>query len=282
MRRQIEELESLRPKFLASVGVEPGQLEIPPAVASLQQAVIQIDTNRNLTYQAARQEAAAHELEIEIAKALWEPHLNVEAQTETETELPGPASTENLPSVSEAMGRAEASLALSLEARTAADAVASQALENYGLVSAQLQQRAAASHELQQLALQVEHDHRAGKRSILELLEVRNAEFRAETDFAAGHIDQRRHAFRLLAATGDLISHIGINEKPVTTTPTTVIAATPVLQESQQQAPDSIFHSKQALRSQLMQGEIVAIVEPAGDVTEIISSEKVITFSTNE
>lgn len=267
LRKQIEELEALRPKFIATVGVEPGQLEIPPAVTSLQQAVIQIDTTKNFTYQAAIQEASAHELEVEVAKALWSPHLNVEAQGDNAGAAPTSASTENLPSISEAMSRAEASLALSLEARSNADATVSKALEHYGQISAQLQQRAAASDELVQLALQIEHDHRAGNRSILELLEVRNAQFRAETEFAESHIQQRRHAFRLLAATGELTSHIGFSEKPIVPTPVQVIASAP----AEQEAPDSIFQSAQANRSQLMQGEIVAIVEPAGDVKEVFS-----------
>ncbi|MEM1297326.1 MAG: hypothetical protein AAGH89_18320, partial [Verrucomicrobiota bacterium] len=42
-------------------------------------------------------------------------------------------------------------------------------------------------------------------------------------------------------------------------------------QETVEEASDSIFHSQQPQRSRLMQGEIVSIVEPASDVTEVLT-----------
>ena len=237
LRHSIAELEEIHPAFLNQVGVEPGQMEIPPVVAMLQEAVVRIDTKLNAGYLAAQEEAAARELEVELAKSQWRPHLNVEATDSMGETEPG-TTEDQLPSVGQAIARAEASLAKALEIRVHAEQEASAALESYSQATARIQQQALSSADILSLANEIEVAYQAGKRSVLELLEVRNAQYREEIAFAESHIEQRRHAYRLLAATGQLVNHLGIKTqlpKPsqviATAKPATKPERTPANQE---------------------------------------------------
>ncbi len=263
LRECVRKLEQRTPAFEAEVGAEAGQMEIPPAVAMLQQPVITLDATLNFGYLAAREENAAHELAAEAAKLQWEPHTNLEGK-EADLVLRGasPAIKSPLPSVSDSIARAEASLARCLEARSIANQQASDALDAYSQATAKIQQHAASSIEMLELANQIEAAHHTGKRSVLELLEVRNAQFRTETAFAASHIEQRRQAYRLLAATGQLVAHLDLNRVPKATEPpkpATIAVADEAMLEPEVKTEAPLAH-----------GEIISIVEPAS-ATEILS-----------
>ncbi len=273
VRVSLAEMEKIRPAFLKKIGKEPGQLEIPPVVTMLQQPVIEIDVLQNLAFQAAQKKAQAREAEVELAKSLWDPHLNVEAKADDSVPAQNsPASADELPSVGEAVRLAEASFAEAMEERIKADRLASEALETYSLASARIKQQAASASDVLELANEIEADQQAGKRSVLELLEVRNEQFRTETAYAESHIEQRRHAYRLLAATGQLISHLKIDQ---IAQPAQVIAATQPEPKSEADIAEMPAEAREPAKTAEEEAEpekkVIAVVEPAAKTVASMS-----------
>ncbi|MEM7697453.1 MAG: TolC family protein [Verrucomicrobiota bacterium] len=202
-----------------------------------------IDTSDAPEFLIERHLASAASHEVKAIQATWSPEISAEARGGIGENVSGIAGADNEaaffvtfgwtffdrardPSVSAARERANQALESAENAKLIADESAARAWTAYqaALRQGYVLQRHAS--RIREVGLDFSEQFGLGRRSLLNVLDIRNEQFRADSALVDVRFQEKLAAFRLLAATGDLAEAIlGRDAKaPIVASPLAPIA----------------------------------------------------------
>lgn len=215
-------------RYARFVGEVPsGALAQPAASNSLPNSVGEIDTSRNWAYQASEKIAQARLHDYEAAKSARLPRIELEANGGVGYDVQGIRGPDNEstflvvgtwdvfdrsrnPVIAAAENRFEEGRLLADEERRLADELAGEAWAQW--TAAREQQIALHSYQRQIDAVLRDYEEQftVGKRSFLNVLDIRDEGFRAQSSLIEAGYREQLETYRYLAASGVLIESLGV------------------------------------------------------------------------
>ncbi|MEM7697454.1 MAG: TolC family protein [Verrucomicrobiota bacterium] len=203
------------------VGAAPSHLSMPPRPGGVPKSLEAIDTSGNWTVLAAAEIAKARDHEWQSLRAQYFPRVDFEGRGSVGEDLQGIRGEDNAaaflariswdaidfsrrPAIRAAAARVDQSVALISQAELEAFQTAGESWAQLLGARSQLGSLSEYKRELGGVLGDYEEQFKVGKRSFLNLLDLRNEQFRAESALIDAIYQERIAEYRILAVSGRL------------------------------------------------------------------------------